>query len=108
MPKKSNRQREIPTLESVLQDCYQLSLTEMIHLRDALNVLILEEQEWLENLDEGNEWEMRREEKLPYTGARGSRGHIELKMINNCGPYAYLRFRSGETHHSFYLGKAKR
>jgi hypothetical protein len=105
MPRKSQRNREIPTLESTLQDCYQLSLQEMMHLRDALNVLILEEQQRLDADTEA--WDTKREEKLPRTGARGSRGYIELKTINHCGPYAYLRVRSGNTHHSFYLGKAK-
>jgi hypothetical protein len=77
----------------------------MIGLREALDLLIVEERERLEA--KPDEWEEMREKKMPHTGARGSRGSIELKMINKCGPYAYLRFRSGDTHHSFYLGKAK-
>jgi hypothetical protein len=44
---------------------------------------------------------------MAATGARGSRGYIESKTIKGCGPYAYLRFRKGGTHHSFYLGKLK-
>ncbi len=104
MPRKSPKQ-DIPTVESVLQGCYTLSLGDMIYLREALDVLIIEERQRLEA--EPDEWETKREEKIPRTGAHGSRGSIELKMINNCGPYAYLRFRSGDTHHSFYLGKAK-
>lgn len=104
MPRKSRKQ-DVPTLESILQDCYTLRLEEMEYLREALDVLIAEEKQRLEA--ETEEWETKREEKMPSTGARGSRGNIELKMINNCGPYAYLRFRSGDTHHSFYLGKAK-
>lgn len=103
MPSRSRK--ETPTVESVLQNCYALNLSEMVHLREALDVLILEEQKRLEA--KPDEWETKREEKMLRTGARGSRGNIELKMINNCGPYAYLRFRSGDTHHSFYLGKAK-
>lgn len=104
MPRKSRKQ-DTPTVESILQDCYTLSLNNMIDLREALDVLIEEEQQRLEM--EPDEWEMKREEKMSKTGARGSRGNIELKMINGCGPYAYLRFRSSDIHHSFYLGKAK-
>lgn len=35
----------------------------------------------------------------------GQAGYIEHKTINGCGPYAYLRFWSGKTHKSTYLGK---
>ncbi|MBW4542517.1 MAG: hypothetical protein KME43_25805 [Myxacorys chilensis ATA2-1-KO14] len=103
MPRKSCKQ-DIPTVESILQDCYTLSLENMVYLREALGVLIAEEQ----RLEAGpDEWDVKREEKILRTGTRGSRGNIELKMINGCGPYAYLRFRSGDTYHSFYLGKAR-
>lgn len=34
-------------------------------------------------------------------------GYIELKMINGCGPYRYLRFRSQGHYKSVYLGKAE-
>lgn len=100
---RRSRKQENPTVEGILQDCYGLELEEMLHLREALDVLIPEKQQRLEP----DEWEIKCEEEMPSTGARGSRGSIELEMINNCGPYAYLRFRSGDTHHSFYLGKAK-
>jgi len=36
-----------------------------------------------------------------------SGGYIELKMINGCGPYKYLRRRVGGKLTSTYLGKAK-
>jgi len=36
---------------------------------------------------------------------RRARGHIEYKTINGCGPYAYLRYWSGQTLKSHYLGK---
>ena len=104
MPRKSRKQM-ILTVESILRDCYTLGMDDMMDLREALDVLIAEEQQRLKT--KPDEWEVKREEKMSRTGARGSRGNIELKMINDCGPYAYLRFRSGDTHHSFYLGKAK-
>ncbi|WP_254175294.1 hypothetical protein [Planktothrix pseudagardhii] len=34
-------------------------------------------------------------------------GYVELKMINGCGPYRYLRFRSQGQYKSVYLGKAE-
>ena len=37
----------------------------------------------------------------------GQRGFVEHKTINGCGPYAYLRFWSGKTHKSTYLGKVE-
>ena len=37
----------------------------------------------------------------------GARGHIEAKVINGCGPYLYLRYWSGKTLRSKYIGKAK-
>jgi hypothetical protein len=37
---------------------------------------------------------------------RGGRGSIELKMINGCGPYKYLRYWQGGKLKSQYIGKA--
>lgn len=37
----------------------------------------------------------------------GQAGYIEHKTINGCGPYAYLRYWSGKTHKSSYLGKVE-
>lgn len=36
-----------------------------------------------------------------------AKGHVEAKMINGCGPYLYLRYWSGKTLKSKYIGKAK-
>lgn len=46
--------------------------------------------------------------KTSMTGAKdkGGRGHIELKTINGCGPYKYLRFWEGKVLRSQYIGKA--
>ncbi len=43
-------------------------------------------------------------------GKRGGKGHIELKTINGCGPYRYLRYWGNtdtgkRTLKSVYLGK---
>lgn len=102
MPRQSSPP---PTPEAIVQQCYQLSLPELYQLQDAIAVLIQAEKQ--EQAQATESWDQKRETKLPHTGARGSRGYIELKRINGYGPYAYLRFRSGDTHHSFYLGKAK-
>ena len=36
-----------------------------------------------------------------------AKGHVEAKIINGCGPYLYLRYWSGKTLKSKYIGKAK-
>lgn len=36
-----------------------------------------------------------------------AKGHVEAKMINGCGPYLYLRYWSGKTLKSKYIGKGK-
>lgn len=107
MPKKRSCSVKIPTLHSVLQDCYQLKLEDLKYLNDAIYVLIEAEEKRLSELKADSDWEEKREEKMPVTGTRGSRGYIESKTIKGCGPYAYLRFRKDGTHHSFYLGKLK-
>jgi len=107
MPKKRSCSVKIATLHSVLQDCYQLKLEELKYLKDAIDVLIDAEEKRLSNLEADSDWEEKREEKMAATGARGSTGYIESKTIKGCGPYAYLRFRKGGKHHSFYLGKLK-
>jgi hypothetical protein len=42
------------------------------------------------------------------SGKKSAKGHIELKMINGFGPYKYLRYWSGKTLKSEYIGKAKK
>ncbi|WP_334191161.1 hypothetical protein DOP62_14070 (plasmid) [Synechococcus elongatus PCC 11801] len=46
----------------------------------------------------------------PLENQEKSQGSIELKMINGCGPYAYLRYYKGQkngkkSYGSRYLGK---
>ena len=43
----------------------------------------------------------------PAPPQSGSRGYVELKMIKNCGPYAYRRWREGGRLRSEYLGKVE-
>jgi len=42
----------------------------------------------------------------PTSRPRGA--WVELKTINNCGPYAYLRWREGGRCRSKYLGKVEK
>ena len=41
----------------------------------------------------------------PAEARSRARGYVELKMIKNCGPYAYRRWREGGRLRSEYLGK---
>lgn len=41
------------------------------------------------------------------SNGKAAKGHIEAKMINGCGPYLYLRYWSGKTLKSKYIGKGK-
>ena len=43
----------------------------------------------------------------PAEAKKGKGGYIELKMIKNCGPYAYRRWREGGRLRSEYLGKVQ-
>ena len=47
------------------------------------------------------------EEATDKPAKAGAKGHIEAKVINGCGPYLYLRYWSGKTLKSKYIGKAK-
>jgi hypothetical protein len=43
--------------------------------------------------------------RIILSGHQSRKGYIEEKMIKNCGPYQYLRWRDGKTKKSTYLGK---
>jgi hypothetical protein len=81
-----------------------MGLPDLRVLREALDVLI-EERE-LSEMTPDERAERLRESSEP--GERGSRGYIEEKTINNCGPYLYLRLRRDGKHRSFYLGKSEK
>lgn len=42
---------------------------------------------------------------LESNPAIGKTGYFEMKTVNGCGPYKYLRFRSEGKLKSYYLGK---
>jgi hypothetical protein len=41
-------------------------------------------------------------------GRKGGTGYVEEKMINNCGPYRYLRYWRAGKRKSVYIGKVER
>ena len=47
------------------------------------------------------------EDQVEKGNRKAAKGHIEAKMINGCGPYLYLRYWSGKTLKSKYIGKGK-
>ena len=47
------------------------------------------------------------EDQVEKGNGKAAKGHIEAKMINGCGPYLYLRYWSGKTLKSKYIGKGK-
>jgi hypothetical protein len=92
MPKRKTLKSSPLSVEEVLQAAVQLSKPEFEELLLALNA-------FLEVWDERIEADPKQE---PRTGPRGG-SRIEWKIINGCGPYPYLRFRSGGKYRSYYL-----
>lgn len=86
-------------LETVVRWASTLSKSKLWELIDALLALAeaVENEPFLNgNTNNGN-----------GNGDGKSGGYVELKMINGCGPYRYLRFRSQGQYKSVYLGKAE-
>jgi hypothetical protein len=96
-----------PTVDSLVQQAYQLPKTEIQRLAEALQAL-LEAIDVLEGVRVQQEHETSQERTLSLTKSKAIRGSIELKIINGCGPYAYLRYWSGGKHRSSYLGKPRK
>lgn len=57
-----------------------------------------------EGEEEGKQHPAAEENKVPK---RQARGHIEAKMIRGFGPYYYLRYWSGTSLKSRYMGKER-
>lgn len=83
------------TFDTVTSNLGQLSRPELVELAEMVAALLAigEEKE---------AQEATAEKEAEKTGAKG---HIEAKMINGCGPYLYLRYWSGKTLKSKYIGK---
>ena len=88
--------REKTPFETVTSHLGQLTRSELEELADLVAAL----------LDATDEDQVEGD-KPEKTGTSGTKGHIEAKTINGCGPYLYLRYWSGKTLRSKYIGKAK-
>mgnify|MGYP000985898985 CR=1 FL=1 len=84
--------------ETVTSNLGQLSRGELVELADIVAALLVATKE--ESDDQVADLE-----DLDVKPA--AKGHIEAKTINGCGPYLYLRYWSGKTLKSKYIGKAK-
>ena len=81
------------TLETVIRWASTLSQSKLWELINALLTLA----EAVEDSDRS----------INSNGGGTAGGYIELKTINGCGPYRYLRFRSQGQYKSVYLGKGE-
>ena len=86
-----------------------LNLPGLRDLRAAVDALIAER---LAEEDLGSTEPYQGDDLLPKSSNGNPTGRprgawIDTKMINGCGPYAYLRWREGGRCRSKYLGKVK-
>ena len=86
--------------ETVTSNLGQLSREELVELADIVAALLVATKE--ESDDQVADLE-----DLDADVKPAAKGHIEAKTINGCGPYLYLRYWSGKTLKSKYIGKAK-
>jgi hypothetical protein len=86
-----------------------LDLAGLQDLRAAVDALIAERlaQEDLGSIEPQSDADMLPKSSGGDRPTRPRGAWVELKMINNCGPYAYLRWREGGRCRSKYLGKVK-
>jgi hypothetical protein len=86
-----------------------LDLAGLQDLRAAVDALIAERlaQEDLGSTDPHQDADMLPKSSDGNCTSRPRGAWVELKTINNCGPYAYLRWREGGHCRSKYLGKVK-
>lgn len=85
----------------------QLSQSELVELGDMVAALLGVpgvSRFFAPNEEEDDDQVADLEEK---GNGKAAKGHIEAKMINGCGPYLYLRYWSGKTLKSKYIGKGK-
>jgi hypothetical protein len=88
--------RSLTQLETLLKQASLLPPEELKILIGGINTLLEASGDFL-NDDEGDR----------SGRARDQIGSIELKYINGCGPYRYLRYWDGKIHRSLYLGKCE-
>ena len=81
--------------ETVTSQLGQLTRSELVELGDMVAALLDATDEVADDQVKGDK-----------PSKPGAKGHIEAKTINGCGPYLYLRYWSGKTLKSKYIGKA--
>lgn len=85
--------------DTVTSNLGALSRPELVELAAMVAVLLAEDDEADDQVEAGGDGK-------PAKAA--ARGHVEAKVINGCGPYLYLRYWSGKTLKSKYIGKANK
>lgn len=89
--------REKTPFDTVTSQLGQLSRSELSELADMVAALLdATDDDLADDQVEGDK-----------PAKSGAKGHIEWKTINGCGPYRYLRYWSGKTLKSKYIGKAE-
>ena len=83
--------------DTVTSNLGALSRAELVELAEMVAALLAAD-------DEADEDRVEAGDVGPVKAA--ARGHVEAKVINGCGPYLYLRYWSGKTLKSKYIGKA--
>ncbi len=82
----------------------QLPLNELREIRDLVNGMVEAKEDETRVQAEP---EHREVGSLIAASQNVARGHYELKTINGCGPYKYLRYWQGGQLKSKYIGKVK-
>jgi hypothetical protein len=100
---KSQKKRTLNRVDALIREAYELSLSELKSLHSALDGLIQASEEKLRVQSKPEFPEIRTLNALKKV----RRGSFELKPINGCGPYLYLRWWDAGNHRSTYIGKPK-
>ncbi len=93
-----------PTLRTIARDLDTMSTADLYALQAIVTGLIEAREDNSPAIDEPAPTST----TTTTAGKHGGRGHIELKTINGCGPYKYLRYWQGGKLKSEYIGKAAR
>lgn len=101
--RKTSTSRKPTAFQAITKNLGQLDRPELEELADMVAAL-------LEDLTEDEETDDQVDDDGGSAKAskQAARGHVEAKTINGCGPYLYLRYWSGKTLKSKYIGKAKK
>ncbi|HEY9641926.1 MAG TPA: hypothetical protein V6C57_15675 [Coleofasciculaceae cyanobacterium] len=95
-PKKAVDLNQVAPLALGMSRSDRFQLIEMLQQFNDLEADEMEEAERIELIAQ---------ESTSRRLSKGRSAHVELKVINGCGPYRYLRWWCGSTHKSTYIGK---